>query len=204
MSDAINDIQQADEQIDEVKGQEKVSRATQLVKLALTEGAELFHTPEGEAYATVPIDGRRETWPLKTKTIRRWLARLFFVAREEAPGSQAIQDALGVLEGKALFDGLEHPVHVRTAEYDRNAATTEPRGELVGPRRGSRDHRDAGDVDVEPGGYLFDPFIHQRELRVEVPRRQRREPMPLDALHRERVRSPIGPQSLLCLPRPVQ
>jgi hypothetical protein len=66
----------------------------------------------------VPIDGRRETWPLRTKTIRRWLARLFYLAREEAPGSQAVQDAIAVLEGKALFDGVEHPVHVRTAEHE--------------------------------------------------------------------------------------
>ena len=43
---------------------------------------------------------------------------LFYESSEEAPGSQAIQDALGVLEGKALFDGLEHRVHVRTAEHD--------------------------------------------------------------------------------------
>jgi hypothetical protein len=33
-------------------------------------------------------------------------------------GSQAIQDALGVLGGRALFDGVEHKVHVRTAEHD--------------------------------------------------------------------------------------
>jgi hypothetical protein len=100
------------------ESREKPSRATVLVGLALSEGAELFRTPEGEAFATVPIDGRRQTWPLKTKTIRRWLARLFYEHTEEAPGSQAIQDALGVLEGKALFDGVEHPVHVRTAEHD--------------------------------------------------------------------------------------
>jgi hypothetical protein len=97
---------------------QKPSKATLLVGLAINEGAELFHTPEGEAYATVPIDGRRETWPLKTKTIRRWLARLFYQHRAEAPGSQAVQDAIAVLEGKALFDGVEHTVHVRTAEHD--------------------------------------------------------------------------------------
>jgi hypothetical protein len=100
------------------KEKERPSKATVLVGLALSEGAELFHTTEGEAFATVPMDGRRETWPLKTKTIRRWLARLFYEATEAAPGSQAIQDALGVLEGKALFDGLEHCVNVRTAEHN--------------------------------------------------------------------------------------
>src|SRR5215218_7054951 len=85
MSDPIEDLEQADEQLDEKK-QEKESKATQLVKLALSEGAELFHTPEGEAFATVPIDGRRETWPLKTKTVRRWLARLFYLSSRRHPG----------------------------------------------------------------------------------------------------------------------
>lgn len=93
----------------------KESQATALVGLGLQAGAELFHSPEGEAYATLPIDGRRETWPLRTKTVKRWLSRLYYVATETAPGSQAIADALGVLEGKALFDGLEHAVYVRIA-----------------------------------------------------------------------------------------
>jgi hypothetical protein len=96
----------------------KLSQATVLVNLALEAGAELFHTPEGEAYATLPIDGRCETWPLRTKTVKRWLSRLYYVSTERAAGSQAIADALGVLEGKALFDGLEHDVHTRVAAAD--------------------------------------------------------------------------------------
>jgi hypothetical protein len=39
---------------------------------------ELFHTPEGEGYATMQIDGHKETWPLKVKGFRRLLARLFY------------------------------------------------------------------------------------------------------------------------------
>jgi hypothetical protein len=50
--------------------------------------------------------------------VRLWLARLFCETYEEAAGSQATQDALGVLWGRALFDGDEHPVHVRLAEHD--------------------------------------------------------------------------------------
>jgi hypothetical protein len=117
MSDPEQVIAEADEQLEQQKDARE-SAATQIVKLALAEGAELFHSVEGEAFATVPIDGRTETWPLKTKTVRRWLSRLFYLATEQAPGAQAIQDALGVLEGRALFDGLEHPVHVRVAAHD--------------------------------------------------------------------------------------
>jgi hypothetical protein len=101
----------------EPKEKKEGTQATVLVGLALKGGAEFFHTPEGEGYATLPLDGRFETWPLRTKTVRRWLSRLYYLATESAPGSQAIADALGVLEGKALFDGAEHLVHTRVAAH---------------------------------------------------------------------------------------
>jgi hypothetical protein len=92
------------------------SQATDLVELA--SGAELFHDPSGEAYATIEVDGHKETWLIKTKGFRRWLARQYYQVSEKAPGSQAVQDALGVLEGKALFDGRELPVYLRLAGHD--------------------------------------------------------------------------------------
>jgi hypothetical protein len=94
------------------------SQGTRLVALALDAGAELFHTPDGEAYATIAVDGHKETWPLKVKGFRRWLARLFYQAEDKSPGAQAVQDALGVLEGKALFDGPESPVFTRLSEQN--------------------------------------------------------------------------------------
>lgn len=48
------------------------SQATRLVTLATNAGRELFHTPEGEAYAMIEVDGHQETWPLKVRSFRRW------------------------------------------------------------------------------------------------------------------------------------
>src|SRR5262245_43306699 len=81
-------------------------------------GADLFHSPEGDAYASILDERQTETWLLKVKGFRRWLARLFYEEGGKAPGSQAIQDALGVLEGKALYDGPEYPVYTRLAEHN--------------------------------------------------------------------------------------
>jgi hypothetical protein len=103
-------------QMDATAQGEGHSQATRLVTLAIDAGVELFHTPEGEAYATIAVEGHRETWPLKVKGFRRWLARRFYEEEDKAPGAQAVQDALGVLEGKALFDGPEVPVYTRLAE----------------------------------------------------------------------------------------
>lgn len=100
----------------ESAGGGRPSQATQLVELA--DGFELFHTPDGEAYGTIPVQNHHETYLLRSKGFRRWLCRLFFESYGKSPGSQALQDALGVLEGKALYDGEEHEVHLRLAEHN--------------------------------------------------------------------------------------
>lgn len=95
---------------------ESLSSATLLVRLVEHSGAELFHAPDGTAYARVLVERHREIWPLRQSGFRRWLKRLYYDASKRAPGGQAVEDALGVLEGRAAIDGPEHQVHVRVAE----------------------------------------------------------------------------------------
>jgi hypothetical protein len=75
--------------------------------------AELFHGPDATAFADLVVNGHRETWPVRTKGFRRWLARRFFEATGGAPNSEALQSALNVIEAKAHFDGPEREVHIR-------------------------------------------------------------------------------------------
>ncbi len=93
------------------------AQATILVELAREEGVELFHDAQGEPFASFLVEGHRETWPLRSKTVRHYLARIFFLRRGRAPGSQALQDALQVLDGEARFGGPDHPVAVRLADH---------------------------------------------------------------------------------------
>jgi hypothetical protein len=100
-------------------GARRSSQADKLV--ALAGKAQLFHTPGGhdsEGYASVPVNGHWETWPINSNGFRRWLARVFYEETGKAPGSQALQDALNVLAGMAIHDGAEHAVSVRVAEHD--------------------------------------------------------------------------------------
>src|SRR5829696_8885306 len=60
----------------------------------------------------------RETYQVKSKTTRLWLGRRYYHEHGKPPGAQALQDALGVVQAKALFDGEEHPVYVRVAEHE--------------------------------------------------------------------------------------
>ena len=70
------------------------------------------------ALADILINDHRETWPVRTKGFRRWLARQFFEQIGGAPGSEALQSALNVIEAKAHFDGPERPVFIRVGGLD--------------------------------------------------------------------------------------
>jgi hypothetical protein len=96
----------------------KPTQAELLVRCA--SGADLFHSPAGDSYATVPVRDYHETHPVKGKGFRRWLVRAYFERYDRPPGNQALQDALGLLEARAEFDGPEHEIYVRVAEHSGN------------------------------------------------------------------------------------
>jgi hypothetical protein len=101
------------------EGAGKQSQATLLV--ALAQDAELFHTPGGhdsDGYATLAVNGHRETWPVNSKGFRRWLSKRYYDTHGRTPGSQAVQDALNVIAGQAVYEGPEYEVAVRLAEQD--------------------------------------------------------------------------------------
>jgi hypothetical protein len=80
--------------------------------------SELFHTAAGTAFADLLVDGRRQTWPIRSKRFRGWLRRRYYQATGGALGGQAISSELDLLEAWAQFAAPERPVHVRLAEYD--------------------------------------------------------------------------------------
>jgi hypothetical protein len=61
------------------------------ILIELAQEAELFHAPDGTGFADLNINGHRETWPIRAKGFRRWLARRFFEATQGAPSSEALQ-----------------------------------------------------------------------------------------------------------------
>jgi hypothetical protein len=92
------------------------TQADILIDLAQT--VALFHTPDGSGFADLDINGHRETWPIRAKGFRRWLARRFFEETGGAPSSDALQSALNVIEAKAHFDAPERQVHIRVGGLD--------------------------------------------------------------------------------------
>lgn len=88
------------------------------ILIGLAQTAELFHTADGTGFADLDIRGHRETWPIRAKGFRRWLARNFFEDTDGAPSSEALQSALNVIEARAHFDAPERQVHIRVGGLD--------------------------------------------------------------------------------------
>jgi len=110
---------QVDEQTAASAGQhdgEEQSQATMAANMAAD--WDLWHTPGGDAYATIPVGDHLETWPLKSQTFKRYVAKRFFDEHQKAMHSDALSAAVNLMEAKALFEGEEHPVHVRVASHD--------------------------------------------------------------------------------------
>jgi hypothetical protein len=79
---------------------------------------ELWHTPGKLAYATILLGNHKENWPVRSQMFKQFLAKQFYDAQGKAMNSEALSAAVNLIEAKAQFDGEEHPVHVRVAEYD--------------------------------------------------------------------------------------
>lgn len=92
------------------------SQAAQLV--ALGREAELWHTPEGDAFASYTIGTHTETSKLSGKGFRQWLEWRYYTLEKRPPSSQAMLDAVGVLSSVARFDGAERRIFTRLAGHE--------------------------------------------------------------------------------------
>ncbi len=98
------------------KSERGPKQADRLIELA--NAAELFHTADGSGFADLDVKAHRETWPIRGKGFRRWLARRFYEVTGGAPNSEAMQSALNVIEAKAHLDAPERDVFIRVGTVD--------------------------------------------------------------------------------------
>ena len=82
------------------------------------EGALLFHSPGGTAYAAVEVDGHLETHAIRSVRFKDWILMRFLRQHGRAPNSQLLNDALNTIRAIAVYHGLEMPVFVRVAEHE--------------------------------------------------------------------------------------
>ena len=65
------------------------------ILIGFAENVELFSTPDLDGFTTFAVGDHSETWPIKSKTVRRWLTRKFYDIEGKPPGSQAPAGRLG-------------------------------------------------------------------------------------------------------------
>src|SRR5262249_27252921 len=61
-----------------------------------------------------------ETMTIRSGDFKRWLVRAFYRVQRKPPSATALNDALGLIEARAIFDGPELAVHIRLAELGDN------------------------------------------------------------------------------------
>ncbi len=115
----------------------KETQAEVLIRLASV--ATLFHTPTGEGWATVPHKKHKENFKIRSGNFERWLTKIFYDETRKPPGAEAIKQAIGVIESKAIFEaeekelflrvaGHNHKFYYDTADPDRNIIEIGPQG----------------------------------------------------------------------------
>jgi hypothetical protein len=92
------------------------SKADKLIVLASDVRLFSCSTDGGQAYGSVTIEGRQETWKLSSSSMRGFLAQRYFHVHGKAVGRSAIDDAISVLSGQALHGRVCEPVALRVAE----------------------------------------------------------------------------------------
>jgi len=100
-------------------GNTKESKAELIFSLA--KGfANFFHTPDGDAFASITVNDHIENVKVRSNDFKHWLGRLYYKESGRPPGSQAVKDAMEILEVEGMFDGPEISLNIRYAEHDDN------------------------------------------------------------------------------------
>ena len=94
---------------------EKLKQADRI--LEILGDIDLFHTLENEPFATIECNGHVEHHRLGSKPFRQWVSHQYYMQEGKAPSSQAVQDTVATLSGKAIFDGPTCDVFVRFASH---------------------------------------------------------------------------------------
>lgn len=96
-------------------GREETDRET---AAQLARGAELFHTPDAIAYASITVDGHREHVPVRSRRFKSWLTLQFRARKGKAPSADAINTAQIEAEAVADLEGPQREVYTRVAFVD--------------------------------------------------------------------------------------
>lgn len=83
------------------------SNAELLLDLIEKIGLTYFRNELKELFVILPIQNHNENWRVSSKVFKQWLAREFWMSLGKPISSEALNNALRVIEGMARFEGME-------------------------------------------------------------------------------------------------
>ncbi len=121
INDAADDQDGLDEAIDDQQGTPAIANPkeskSELI-IGLAKGfATFFHTPDGDAFASITVNNHIENVRVRSHDFKRWLGMIHYKESRGTPGAQAVKDATDILEAEGMYDGPEIPMHIRYAEH---------------------------------------------------------------------------------------
>ena len=76
------------------------------ILIGFAENVELFSTPDLDGFTTFAVGDHSETWPIKSKTVRRWLTRKSMTSRASRLEVRPCRTPWGFLRRKHSLRGL--------------------------------------------------------------------------------------------------
>lgn len=117
ISETANNVQQAQAKEAPKQGKEKrTSQADRILELVKSQNITLFRDEFSEPFVRFSINNHLEIWSLRSKKFKTWLSRQLWEIEHKTYTTNAIDSALGVLAGKASFEGNPIILSNRAAE----------------------------------------------------------------------------------------
>ncbi len=91
-----------------------------VVRMVLELGCELFHDSNSSTFVSVPLNGRKENWRLRSEGFRRLIRHRWHQLTGQGIGTSVVLDALDTLDAVASFSDQELPVHIRIAHFEKD------------------------------------------------------------------------------------
>ncbi|GJL92645.1 hypothetical protein [Hyphococcus sp.] len=95
----------------------KISTTTKILKLLEEKSVDFFHSPQRTLYAKVPLKGVKWVLEIGSEGFADYLQRLAYKELEKSLRPTQVEEITAVCRSKALYDGEERRVFIRTAPY---------------------------------------------------------------------------------------
>ena len=81
--------------------------------LGLTDDCDFWHDASRTAFVSFPVSGHREHWGVRSREFKMWLSGQFYATTAGAIRGQAIEDAIRILEARAVNANPEYEPFIR-------------------------------------------------------------------------------------------